>query len=273
MTTTTTSADLAADTHALILAAGLGTRLKENTRDSPKCLVPVAGRAILERMLDGLEGLGVRRVTIMVGYMHDAIRGFVKSWAGDAARGLKVDFVQNDAFAQTGSVLSLEMGLQAMEPDRGYKHLLLIEGDVVADPRLLHRLLGPGARGADAATLLAAYKPSLNGTFATVSRSIVSAWLHESVREADFDLASSYKTVNLTFVRRGEPRVRLLEQVSRTIAKAGARAPLEHAMQALVEEGLRIEAVTTDGLPWFEVDTPDDLAIADALFQPVAEPA
>lgn len=259
-----------ADSHAIILAAGLGSRLKENTRDTPKCLVPVSGRPILERMLENLEELGVGRVTIVVGYLDHAIRHFVTTWKRGGVHSLEVEFVQNSKFAQTGSVFSLELALRALDVDREHRHLLLIEGDVVIDRRLLQRLLAQGARSG-AATLLAPYEPSLSGTFATVGHGVVTGWLHESVREANFDLAASFKTVNLTFVSRGEPRARLLAQVSSAIAHSGVKAPLEYAMQNLVVEGMQIDAVNTDGLPWFEIDTPEDLAIATSMFPAAVE--
>lgn len=258
------------NTHAIILAAGLGSRLKENTRETPKCLVPVSGRPILERMLDNLDLLGLRRVTIVIGYLDHAIRGFVADWARNSTRALEVDFVHNERYAQSGSVLSLEMALRAAESGRDECHLLLIEGDVVIDLKMLLRLVEQGGECSEAATLLAPYEPNLSGTFATVSGGVVSAWLHESVREPGFALDSSFKTVNLTFVRRGQARARLLAQVSAVISQAGVKAPLEFAMQNLVNDGMRIDAVSTDCLPWFEVDTPEDLAIACKMFPPVA---
>ncbi|NML16085.1 phosphocholine cytidylyltransferase family protein [Azohydromonas caseinilytica] len=261
---------LAADTHVIILAAGLGTRLKENTQATPKCLVPVSGQPILERMLENLAALGVRRASIVVGYLDQAIRQFVGAWLQEQGQGLEVDFVLNERYAQSGSVLSLELALREADAECERQHLLLIEGDVVTDRRLLQRLLEQGVQGAEAATMLAPYEPALNGTFATVDGGVVSAWLHESVREPGFELQRSFKTVNLSFVRRGTPRQRLLARVSGEIARAGVKAPLEYAMHALVLEGLQIRAVLTDGLPWFEVDTPEDLAIANAMFPPLA---
>lgn len=262
----------AADTHAIILAAGLGTRLKDNTRDLPKCLVPVSGRPILARMLDGLQVLGVRHVTLVVGYLGDTIRRFVEEWARNCPDPLQVNFVENDRFAQTGSVYSLELGLQAADSGQADQHLLLIEGDVIVGPGLLEDLLEQGSAPLpQAATLLAAYEPALNGTFAAVRQGMVTAWLHETVRSRDFDLRSSFKTVNLTFVKRGLPRRQLLAHVSRVIVQSGQKAPLEYAMQDLVAAGMPIAAVTTRGRPWFEVDTPEDLEIANGLFAPLAE--
>jgi NDP-sugar pyrophosphorylase family protein len=71
-------------------------------------------------------------------------------------------------------------------------------------------------------------------------------------------------------VRKDAPLVSLRETVKRTIAELGSRAPLEYAMQDLVSQGMQIAAVDTGGLRWFEVDTPDDLAIAENLFGPAS---
>lgn len=261
---------IAPDTHAIVLAAGLGTRLKENTKATPKCLVPVSERPILERLLDNLVRLGIGRATIAVGYLDHAIRQFAAHWVQANNAPIEVDFVLNDRYAETGSLFSLELALRHLDGARDQRHLLLIEGDVVIDIELLARLLQRSASTGAAATLLAPYEPSLNGTFATVAQEVVTGWLHESVRAPDFPVETSFKTVNLTVVPRGQARHRLLAQASAVIAQRGPKAPLEYAMQNLVAEGLRIDAVLTDGLPWFEVDTPEDLAIANALFPPLA---
>jgi choline kinase len=258
--------ELAAETCALILAAGLGSRLGENTRECPKCLVRVAGTPILERMIDTLSQHGITSFIVAVGYLSDQIRRF----AEEKYPGLDIRFVENPDYASTGSVYSLDLALDAMAPNR---HVLLVEGDVVLEPALILRTLQGVGRGREAATLLAPYEPSLSGTFALVHGDLVSAWLHETVRAADFPVQSSFKTVNITFVRKGGPLVALRNTVKLTIATRGSKAPLEYAMQDLLVKGMQIGAVDTSGLRWFEVDTPEDLAIAESLFTRPGVPA
>ncbi|GGY14888.1 phosphocholine cytidylyltransferase family protein [Paludibacterium paludis] len=248
-------------TGALILAAGLGSRLGSNTVHSPKCLVPVAGAAILQRMLDNLIARGVNRVTIAVGYLANEIRRFIRT----RYPYLSVHYVENPEFMDSGSVYSLHLALQGFSPT---DDLVLIEGDVVLEPALMTRLLDAGRSAVQAATLLAPYEPCLSGTFAQIDDGRVTAWLHESVRRSDFPVQDAFKTVNVTYVRQGEPLRQLKEAVERVIAINGKKAPLEFAMQELVAAGMRIEAVETAQLPWFEVDTPEDLAIANAMFAP-----
>ena len=257
---------LTSETCAVVLAAGLGSRLGPNTKECPKCLVCVSGVPILERMIDTLADAGVTRIVIAVGYLADQIRSFVAERYPE----LDIQLVENPQFAATGSVFSLDLALDAAPSDL---HALLVEGDVVLDPALIRRTFEAvdGAADADVATLLAPYEPSLSGTFALVEDGVVSAWLHESVRAGDFPLQSSFKTVNITFLRKGEPLAALRAAVKRTIAGRGGRAPLEYAMHDLVTGGMRIAAVETGGLRWFEVDTPEDLEIAEGLFAAAPE--
>lgn len=250
---------LVAETSALILAAGLGSRLGVNTKEQPKCLVPVAGIPMLQRMLNTLSAQGICSVVIAVGYLAPQIQQFVTQHYPQLA----VSFVENPDYAVTGSVFSLDLALQAVAADR---HLLLVEGDVVLEPALLKRTLAAASVAPDAVTLLAAYEPALSGTFALIKDGRVSAWAHESVRTNDFPLLASYKTVNVTWVRKEAALTALRNAVKHTIASAGPKAPLEYAMQSLVEQGMQIGAVATLDMRWFEVDTPEDLEIADRLF-------
>ena len=250
---------LAAETCALILAAGLGSRLGTNTKEQPKCLVPVAGIPMLQRMLDNLSKHGIRSVVIAVGYLAPQIQHFVAQHYPQ----LEVSFVENPNYSVTGSVFSLDLALQAVSTDH---HLLLIEGDVVLEPELLRRTLTAASVAPDAVTLLAAYEPALSGTFALIEDGRVTAWAHESVRSNDFPLLSAHKTVNVTWVRKAAALTALRNAVKHTIAAKGPKAPLEYAMQSLVEQGMHIGAVSTLDMRWFEVDTPEDLEIADRLF-------
>ncbi len=58
---------------AIILAAGQGTRLLPFTREHPKCLVPVGGKAILDHQLEALAAAGVEDVLVVGGYRIDRL--------------------------------------------------------------------------------------------------------------------------------------------------------------------------------------------------------
>ncbi len=87
---------------ALVLAGGLGTRLREVFSDGPKCMAPVAGRPFLEYLLDLLRSSRTKDVILCVGYKSDQVR----TWVGDGSRwGLRVRYsVEKDLRGTAGAV-------------------------------------------------------------------------------------------------------------------------------------------------------------------------
>jgi len=64
---------------AIILAAGMGKRLKELTRHNTKCMVKVNGITLIERMLHQVNKLNLTRIIIVVGYEAKSLKGFINS--------------------------------------------------------------------------------------------------------------------------------------------------------------------------------------------------
>ena len=87
---------------AVILAAGLGTRMKELTKDTPKSLLKSGGERLLDHKLKNLPA-GVEEVVIVVGYLGDEIR----SALGDSFSGIPIKYVVQNELKGTGHALSL----------------------------------------------------------------------------------------------------------------------------------------------------------------------
>jgi NDP-sugar pyrophosphorylase family protein len=87
---------------AMVLAAGLGTRLRPLTSDRPKALVEVAGRTLLEITLSRLREFGVREVIINAHYYADMVIDSVKA-AGNF--GMHIEFSREDILLDTGGGL------------------------------------------------------------------------------------------------------------------------------------------------------------------------
>ncbi len=77
-------------TTALLLAAGMGSRLYPLTRNEPKCLTSVNGKTILERMIKNLKRQGITRLVIVTGHLQQCIRDYL----GDQSGKLKIEYIQ-----------------------------------------------------------------------------------------------------------------------------------------------------------------------------------
>jgi len=246
---------------ALILAAGMGTRLGPLTAGGPKCMVPLHGRPLIARLLDGLAGLGLRRAVLVVGHGADALRAAL----GDSYAGLPIAYVDNPDYRTTNNSYSLALAAPALCAD----DTLLLESDLVLDPAILRAC---AAAPGPAVAVVAPYASWMDGTTALLDGD---GFVHRFVPKGAFDpaLAPAYhKTVNVYRFSRPFCEDCLVPELRGHLARAGAQDYYELVLGAVVERGLaRVRALVVDGPPWYEIDTPADLHAAEALFAGYAE--
>jgi choline kinase len=123
---------------AILLCAGVGSRLRPLTDDRPKCLVPLGSTTMLALALGALERSEVvSRVVIVTGYRAEMVRA-------EAARSkLPVSFAHSDRYESTQNVVSLDVGLSER---RAGEPWMKLDGDLIVDPAIVHALAGGAAR-------------------------------------------------------------------------------------------------------------------------------
>ncbi len=236
-------------TTALLLAAGAGTRLQPLTDGCPKCLTEVHGVSILGRLVSCLVEQGFKSLVVVVGYCGDQIRDYLEL----NAAGLDVRYVECHNYATTNNIYSLWM---AREYIRG--PFVLVECDLLFDSRLL------GMMRATNRVAVANYQPHLIGT--TVS-------VNESGRVVSFHVGASLdtpslaqKTVNLYSLSAAAWR-EVVRRLERRISAGKVHDYYEVVFAEMVAEGLlALQAVSFDEGRWCEIDTIDDLRVAEQLF-------
>lgn len=119
---------------ALILAAGLGTRLAPITNDRPKSLVPVNGKPILIKQIENLHENGVKDITIVSGYRADTLEREVH------ARFPEIHIVESVDYATTNNMYSAYLGIQAMYPHGVDEPFFMMNADVFYDASVLKAL-------------------------------------------------------------------------------------------------------------------------------------
>ena len=114
--------------HVIVLAAGIGSRLKPHTDKLPKCLLPVGGKSLLARNLDLLFHHSNLQVTVVTGYLEDKIKTAVKN----EFSGKDVRFVSNSEYNSTNNAFSLALALKKVPGP-----FALMDGDLILDKNLL----------------------------------------------------------------------------------------------------------------------------------------
>ena len=120
---------------AVILAAGLGLRLRSVTGEVPKGLLEIQGSGLLERSIQLLSSCGITKFFVVTGFQHQMLENRLR----EQVRGIHLDFVHNQQYASSGSMESL-----ATMKGRVQEEFLLLESDLIYERRALELLLEAG---------------------------------------------------------------------------------------------------------------------------------
>ncbi len=229
---------------AVILAAGVGRRLHSFIQHIPKCLLPIGESTLLVRYLEALEHSGVSQVTIVVGYKQELIREAVASWSGS----LPVQFLVNEEF-ERGSIVSLWVARKALDDDT-----VIMDADVLFHPSILERLMAsshPNALLMDDTVV-----QDTEECMVVVRQGRVIA-LTKQMPETYDEAGEGVGFLKLS--RHDAPS--LLKSVGERIDQGFLDMEYEDALRDFFQATL-VGVEKIGGLPWIEIDFPEDVARA-----------
>lgn len=234
--------------HAIILAAGRGNRLAEFNPDGrPKCLLEFGGRSLLARQLDILFRLGVRQVTLVVGYEADLVIEHVATLASRP----DVAFVYNPAFIK-GSVLSL---LAAKEVMTSGGTVLVLDADVLFHPQIMQTLIESSFQNCFLIDqdFVAGDEP--------VKIAISQGQMVEFRKALPVDLEFDTLGESVGFFKfSGKIAAGIADTCAGYYAEGLLGAPHEEALRdVLLAQPSDFACEDISGLPWLEVDFPEDV--------------
>ncbi|NLM40235.1 MAG: aminotransferase class I/II-fold pyridoxal phosphate-dependent enzyme [Firmicutes bacterium] len=241
---------------AMILAAGMGKRLKELTNENTKCMVEVNGVTIIERMLRQLDKLGLSRIIIVVGYKASALAEHIE----ELQIKTPITYVKNEIYDKTNNIYSLYLAREyLLEEDT-----LLIESDLVFEDAVLQRIL---ADPYPDLALVAKYESWMDGTVVTIdeNRNIRSILDKRQFRFED--VHEYYKTVNIYRFSKEFADSSYVPFLEAFIKAAGSNEYYEQVLKVIVLVGKSaIKASVLEGEQWYEIDDAQDLDIAESIF-------
>lgn len=246
---------------AIILAAGMGKRLGDKTRDNTKCMLEVNGIRLIDRTLEHLHAVGVDRIVLVVGYKGDKVRSHV----GTDYKGIPVEYVKNDIYDKTNNIYSLFLARNyLLEEDT-----LLLESDIIFNLDVLQAIVNEPYPNL---ALVDKYESWMDGTVVTLGENCrIKSFLDKEEFRYE-DIKSYYKTVNIyKFSKEFSSRyyVPFLEAYSTSLGK---NAYYEQVLKViLLLHDAPIRALPLSGQTWYEIDDAQDLDIATGMFAPDGE--
>ena len=232
----------------IILAAGKGARLNGSAAESPKCLVELGGLSLIERQIRVLREAGIDDIAVVVGCQADRVR---------RACGHGVTYIENVRYAQTNSLYSLWMARPLL-----FESFVVLNCDVLFHPALLEDLLTSRHDNALLLGYREASQPLMGDEEMKVKVSggrVVDMSKEMDPAEADGE--------NLGIVKFGARGAAALVDIMDALVAEGRLRDWAPRAFAAFARRYPLHALGTRGLPWIEIDFPEDYtrALRDVL--------
>ena len=242
---------------AIILAAGMGRRLGEFTKDNTKCMVEVNGVKLIDRMLGQLSRLSLTRVVIVVGYKGDGLRRHI----GDKYRGkLNIEYVENPVYDRTNNIYSLWLAKDKLRED----DTLLLESDLIFSDRILGMIVNDSHPNI---ALVAKYETWMDGTMVRIDSdgNILNFIPKKAFRFED--TGDYYKTVNIYKFSRSFSSEKYIPFMDAYCHALGNNEYYEQVLRVItLLDNSNLKALPVEKEKWYEIDDVQDLDIAEAMF-------
>lgn len=241
---------------AIILAAGMGRRLGELTNDNTKCMLEVNGTRLINRTLDAIAAVGIKRAILVVGYKAEN----VKKWVGQSYNGIEIVYVENPIYDQTNNIYSLFLAKEHLLND----DTILLESDLIFEPCVLSRIIDEPYPNL---ALVDKYESWMDGTVVTLDErlKIKGFFTKEEFRYSDID--SYYKTVNIYKFSREFSETHYVPFLEAYCHALGRNVYYEQVLKVItLLDDSPLKALPLSGEKWYEIDDIQDLDIASSIF-------
>lgn len=246
---------------AIILAAGMGKRLKELTKDSTKCMIKVNGVTLIERMLSQLDKLNLSGIIIVVGYKAEELISFISNLAVQTP----IIFVTNDIYYKTNNIFSLYLAKNYLLKE----DTLLLESDLIFTDAVLQKIINDQY---PSLALVAKYESWMDGTVVTLDEdNNITSFIGKMQYDYN-DINQYYKTVNIYKFNKQFSNTHYVPFLEAYIKAQGRNVYYEQVLKVIgLLDKPEIKATILENEIWYEIDDAQDLNIAESLFSVSSE--
>ncbi|MFH1508339.1 MAG: phosphocholine cytidylyltransferase family protein [Candidatus Omnitrophota bacterium] len=222
---------------AIILAAGLGRRLRPYTKNLPKCLIEIKGKAMLERQINLLRSCGVKDILVVCGFQAKKVKLFCRRFKG-------VEVILNPLYAHSNSVISVWLSMSRWNGD-----LIFMNSDILLDKLLLERVIQDKSQ-----ISVLVKKGKKDGYRVRLDKGKVIKMAMDIPDKLTFGVYSGITKIRYNYLKIFG---RILEK---WLEQGRWNDWYEDVVSEMAGKGFGVKPVLINSLFWHEIDTPADLA-------------
>lgn len=228
---------------AIILAAGMGSRMLPLTEKTHKCLLEINNEPIIRNQINNLNTAGINDIILVGGYKFDLIKDYLKD---------EVQYAHNPFYETTNSVVSLWLAVQNIDSD-----ILIINSDVIFDENLVRRMCNVSS---DISVAVSKEWSDERGYKAEIINDFV---VDMSMNIEKDKIGGEY--AGMIFVQK-EQMQKLKEQCEKLMIEKKFNVWFEDMIVDLIKNGAKAQSIEVDTDKWYELDTVEELEYARAKF-------
>ncbi len=241
---------------AIILAAGMGKRLKALTQDNTKCMVKVNGVALIDRALAQLDELGLERIVLVVGYEGRKLIDYIDTLDTTTP----IEYVYNPVYDRTNNIYSLYLAKDWLTED----DTLLLESDLIFENGVLRELVDDPR---PTLALVDKYESWMDGTVVKLDEEDRIVRFVPGKQFKFSDIPEYYKTVNIYKFSREFSKTHYVPFLEAYSMALGYNEYYEQVLRVITMiDDSEMRAHKLHGQLWYEIDDLQDLDIAESMF-------
>ena len=243
---------------AIILAAGMGKRLKDLTQDNTKCMIKVNGVTLIDRLLHQLDSRKLSRIVIVDGYEGEKLKEYIATLRINT----EIVYVDNPIYDKTNNIYSLALAKDWLcEEDT-----LLFESDLIFEDSVLDLLISDPR---ETLALVDKYESWMDGTCVKLLEDdSIDAFIPGKKFKYD-EIHEYYKTVNIYKFSKHFSQTHYVPFLTAYQEALGQNEYYEQVLRVITMlDDPEIKALRLSGQKWYEIDDIQDLDIAESIFTP-----
>ncbi len=241
---------------ALMLAAGMGRRMGKYTENCTKCMITIADKTLLERVVDSLVEAGIDKLVMVIGYEAERLKEYIK----ECQFPIEIEYVENTIYAETNNIYSLFLAKDYLMRD----DTILLESDLIYESCIVKKVVESKEPNL---VVVAKYEQWMDGTVVLLdARKRILDFVDKSQFRYE-DIGKYYKTVNIYKFSKEFAEKQYIPFLEAYLKAYGTNQYYEQVLKILSHiSGSQLKAHILEDENWYEVDDAQDLDIAGTIF-------